>query len=104
MNLSKLSPTLVGFLQSLGVAIYCSLVALFFWSMGNNLDEPPQILGMAMMLFLLVFSASVCGTLVFGYPVYLMMGQNIKRALQILAYTMVFSVLIFGLILLLIIL
>lgn len=104
MNLNQMSAARVGFLQAVGVAIYCSLVSLFFWSMGNNLDEPPQILGMAMMLLLLVFSAAVCGILVFGYPSYLMTQQNIKRALQILAYTMIFSVLIFGVILLLIIL
>lgn len=99
-----MSPVLVGFLQSVGVAIYCALVSLFFWSMGNNLDEPPQILGMATMLFLLVFSVAVCGTLVFGYPSYLMIGQNIKRALHILAYTLLFSILILGIVLLAIVL
>lgn len=93
---------LIGFLQSLGVAIYCSLIALFIWNLDRSFDQSPQVLNMVLMLFLLVFSVAICGTLVFGYPVYLLIGHNVKRALHILAYTMLFSLLMLLVILLII--
>jgi len=44
------------------------------------------------MLTLLVFSAAITGTLVFGYPVYLVLVKNkIKEALTILAFTLLFT-------------
>ena len=103
MKLNKISPNLIGFLQALGVAIYCSLVALFFWSMGNNVEKSPEFLGMALILFLLVFSATVCGILVFGYPIYLVIQKDVKRAVKILAHTLFYSIIIFLIILITII-
>ncbi|MFA6307298.1 MAG: hypothetical protein WCS88_03765 [Patescibacteria group bacterium] len=105
MNLDKMSAGWIGFLQTLGVAIYCSLVALFFRLMGNNqVENAPEIWGIALMLFLLVFSAAVCGLLVFGYPIYLIIQHNIKRALQILAFNFLYAVIMFIIILSVIIL
>jgi len=100
MNLNKLSPSLVGFLQAIAVGIYCSLVASFFWFTGNNFSQSPEILVATLMLFLLVFSATACATLVFVYPVYLMLQHDIRRALKILAYTLLYAIIVFIVILL----
>ncbi|MCD4760745.1 hypothetical protein K8R42_02490 [bacterium] len=102
MKLEKMSAALVGFLQVIGVAIYCSLVALFFWSMGNNVGQSPEFLGIALMLFLLVFSATFCGLLVFAYPAYLIINKQTKKALKILGFTLLYAILIFVIILLII--
>jgi len=105
MKLTKMSPVLVGLLQAIGVAIYCSLVAIFFRLMNSSrIENSPEIWGIALMLFLLVFSAAVCGILVFGYPIYLIAQRDVKKALNILAYTLLYAIIIFVLILLIIIL
>lgn len=75
--------------------VYCALVsALFHLFSVLHLQEPPQFLAMAFMLTLLVFSAAVCGSLVFGYAVYLAINKEIKSALKVLFYTLL-SVLLF---------
>lgn len=44
------------------------------------------------MLTLLVFSAAVSGSIVFGYPAYLTLVKNkIKEALTILAFTLLYT-------------
>jgi hypothetical protein len=97
MRLDKLNTALVGFLQALGIAIYCFLVSQFFNFMQRFSDkpDPPHFLGGALMLLLLVFSVALCGILVFAYPVYLFINKKIKKALYILAYTLLFFFIIF---------
>lgn len=93
--MKKLSTPLIGFLQALGVAIYCGLVATFFWYM-EKIDIPePNFFGVALMLLLLVVSAAITGLLVFGYPVYLTMHGKVKQALPILGYTFLYAILFF---------
>ena len=46
------------------------------------------------MLTLLVFSAAVTGSLVFGYPVYLILNKQTKEGVSIFAYTLLFLVVI----------
>lgn len=104
MKIDKMSVSLVGFLQAIGVAIYCSLISLFLWTLGRNIENAPEIASGAVMLMLLVFSAAVCGTLVFGYPGYLVFDKNIKRALQVLGFTFLYLLIIFILIVLFVIL
>lgn len=97
MNLDKSSTGLVGFFQAMGVAIYCFLIASFFNYMErfSGMPDPPHALGALIMLLLLVVSATICGVLVFGYPVYLILRQNTKRAIKIIAYTITYSIAIF---------
>jgi len=96
MKLKKLSPNTIGLLQSIAVAIYCSLVAGFFQVMDKFGPKVkiPEISMILLILFLLVFSAAVSGLLVFGYPAYLMLHKDAKRALQILGCTFLYSLLI----------
>jgi len=89
------SPALIGFLQALGVAVYCGLIASFFFYMAKTKAEPPGFFGFFLLLALFVFSAAVTGSLVFGYPAYLaLVKSKIKEALTILAYTLLFGLLI----------
>lgn len=96
MNKTKLS--LIGFLQALGVVIYCSLIASLFWFFKIFSETPPEFWGTVLMLTLLVFSASVTGSLVFGYSAYLVLNQRIKEALTLLAYTLLYFLGIIGII------
>lgn len=90
MNLKKLSPATIGLLQALAVTLYCTLVSSFFRLM-NDLPRTPGVFHVTLVLFLLVFSAAVCGLVVFGYPAFLMINKHTKRAVAILAYTFLFS-------------
>lgn len=80
----------VGFYQALGAAVYISLVATFMRYIGDGGQEPSGMLGMMLALLLLVFSAAVCGSIIFGFPVYLLMHNRIKEALAVLGYTFVY--------------
>ena len=85
----------VGLCQALLVAVYCGSVATFFSFMARTADPPMPFFGFFLMLLLLVFSAAITGSLVFGYPVYLaVINRKIKEAAEILAYTLAFSLLI----------
>ena len=90
-NLEKEKPYTIGLCQALGVTIYCGLVALFFNYLTQTVDKP-GFYGFFFMMLLLVFSAAITGSLVFGFSVYLAVVKNkIKEALQVLAYTLIFS-------------
>ncbi len=91
------NPSLIGFLQALGVTLYSVLIGCFFYFM-SEISARPGLLGVVLMLLLLVFSAAVTGSIVFGYPAFLALNKNIREALKILAYTLLYSL---GIILLL---
>ena len=88
MNKSKL--LLIGFLQALSLIIYCTLISGIFWLGENFFKGPPDFIITAFILLLFVFSAAVTGSIVFAYPVYLALNQQIKEALSIFAYTILF--------------
>ena len=85
----------IGLCQALFVTVYCGLVALLFNYLTKAIPSGPGFFGFFFMLILLVFSAAVTGSVVFGYPVYLALAKNkIKEALTILAFTLAFSLVI----------
>ncbi len=89
----KKSPLLVGFLQALGVTVYCFLIIGFFYLMEkySPTSSEPQFFGAAIMLIIFVFSAAITGSIVFGYPAYLILKQNkVKEGLQTLGYFALF--------------
>lgn len=92
-KISKMHPSSIGFLQALGVALYCLVVSglLNSFQSGQTL---PQFWGLAIFLLLFVVSATITGLLVLGYPGYLIFKHKIKRALSVFAYTLAFAVLI----------
>lgn len=90
-TLEKEKPYVIGLCQALGVTIYCALMAVLFSFLTQSRSRP-GFFGFFAMLMMLVFSAAVTGSLVFGYPAYLTLVKNkIKDALTILAFTLLFS-------------
>lgn len=89
---------LIGFLQALGVALYCALVGGTFWLFDKFFISPPGFLGVVLILTFFVFSAAVTGSLVFGYSAYLVLNQKIKEALTIFAYTLLYCLAILAVI------
>lgn len=90
--------SLIGLLQAMGVIGYCVLIALLFNFLGKT-QQPPGFLGAAAMLVILVFSAAVSGSIVFGYPAYLFFKEGrIKDSLLILLFTGVFCLIIVAII------
>lgn len=88
----------IGLLQAIGVITYCVLIALLFNSLSKaSIQEPIGFIGSAMMLVLLVFSAGVTGSIVFGYPAYLFFKQGkVKEPLLILLFTSICCLAILG--------
>jgi hypothetical protein len=68
---------------------YVLMVVLLINELDNFMPQMPQILGMAFMLLLLVFSVTVSGLFVFGYPAYLVFQKKIKEALATLLVTLI---------------
>lgn len=88
--MKKLSPSLIGFLQALGVAVYCTLIGGFF-QLGNKIfPKQSDFLTSILILILLVFSAAITGMIVFGYSAYLALNQKIKEALDVFFYTLLY--------------
>ena len=100
MSHKKISLPLTGLLQALGIAVYTGLVAAFMWNMEKTTFQPNGVIGVMMMLFLLVFSAAICGLLFFGRSIYLAFDKQTKEAAVLLGYTFLFSIIIFTIILL----
>lgn len=93
-KLNKMHPSSVGFFQALGVGIYCFLISGVLNYLDHISVSPPKIWGLAILLFLLVFSVVITSLLIFGYPIYLTIKGNIKKALSTFGFTVVFFVLI----------
>ena len=90
----KYSPSAIGLLQAAGVLVYCGLIAALFYFLAKT-SSPPNFFGIFVMLALLVLSAAITGSLVFGYPAYLtLIKHRPKEALTILSYTLLYSLII----------
>ncbi len=101
----EMTPSTIGLVQAVGIVAYCALISGFFWLMEEISVKPPQILASTLILLLLVFSAAVCGLIVFGYPAYLALNKkDFRKPVLILGYTFIFSLAIIGIILLFIML
>ncbi len=94
--MKKLSLSLIGFLQALGVVLYCSFVGSFLYFGNKFFPKEPSFLINVLILVLLVFSAAITGSIVFVYPAYLALNQKIKEALHVFFYTLLYSLGIIG--------
>lgn len=94
MKKAKLSS--IGLLQALGVTAYCFLVGLFIWNANNFFADRPGFMNIVFVLVLLVVSAGITGSIVFGYPAYLALKQKIKEALLVSVYTLLYSLGLLG--------
>ena len=55
------------------------------------MPQPDQSLAIIMMLLLLVLSAAITGFLFFGYAAYLALHQQMRKAIQLVIYTTLYS-------------
>ncbi len=95
-------PSFIGLLQALGIMFYTGLIAGLFRFIERVTTRPPGYMGIVFLLFLLVFSAAITGLIVFGYPAVLTINKRVKEALNVLAYTLMYSLVILVIILLLV--
>ncbi len=87
-DLSK-NPFKGGFISAAFTLVYVAAIALVFILLDRMTAVPPEFLGIIFVLSLLVLSAAVCGTLVFGIPVLLFIDKEYKKGLSFLGYTLV---------------
>jgi len=77
------------FLDSLGTALYIILVAsLIYFLNTGNFDNTRSVIIPITMLMLLVFSAAIVGSLIFGRPILWYMEGNKKEAISLLLNTL----------------
>lgn len=77
----------LGFVQALGVALYCSFVGLFFWKGNELFGKVPNFFGPVAFLLLLSFSVLICGLLVFYQPYRLFFDNKKKEAADLVLYS-----------------
>lgn len=107
--MTKLHVSSIGFLQALGVLVYCGLINGLFWWLGSGFNSYTNyvsngrydFLMMVVMLILMVLSVAVIGLLIFGYFAYLILNKKVREALSLLGFTFLY---IIGFIMILIIL
>lgn len=86
----KTSLCLISFLQALGLAFYCSLVAILFWKGNNLFGNDPNYWGPVLFLIIFTTSALISALLVLAYPVYLIwQKKQIAKAIRLIGYTAV---------------
>ena len=73
--------------NAVGVFAYVMLVALLMTNAGKIFEDDPSFWGPVAFLLLFVFSALVCGLLVFGRPIYLWLDNAKKEAVKMLLFT-----------------
>ena len=78
---------LQGFLQALGVFVYCGLIGLFMFNANHILGKTDNF--SSPILFLLLFSTSVlvCALFVFYKPYKLFFDNKKKEAINVVVYT-----------------
>ena len=85
---------LIAFLQALGMALYCSLIALFMWNANSMFGKITDFRGPLLFLVLFTTSALISALITLGYP-FILFYQKKKpvEALRLIIYTAGFLVL-----------
>lgn len=91
MKKFELSPFFSGFLQALGVFVYCILVAILLRN-GEKLFGSKVEPFIAIVLILILFSTSalICALIVGAYPAFIYFSdsrENLKKALKIIIWS-----------------
>ncbi len=83
-------PAVIALIQALGLSAYIALVASLMYRIGDLMPTPNSpILGISFMLMLFVLSALVCGSIMLGYPLLLAKEGKIKKAIEIVGFSMI---------------
>ncbi len=100
MKIQKLSLPMIGFLQAMGLTVYCSLVSILFWQGNRLFGRVPNYLGPFLFLVIFTTSALVSALITLSYPFLLFWEKKqTKEALKLVGYTAGWLVLIAVLIL-----
>jgi hypothetical protein len=86
-----------GFIQALGVTIYCSLVGLLMWKGNTIFGNTPNFFGPVAVLLLFSVSAMICGLMVFYKPYKLFFDGSKKEAIDLVLATTVWLFIFFAL-------
>jgi len=93
------NPLFIGFLQSLGLSLYISLIALVIWNGETWFGRIGNFLGPILFLSLFVVSAIICALIALAYPFIVFWDRkNTKEAMKMVFYTagwLTFFVLLF---------
>lgn len=81
-------------IDAAAVAVYVTGVSLLFSNAERIFGKMTGFLGPMAMLLLLVVSAAITGSLVFGRPVYMIYNGQKKEGIKMIFYTLGFLVLI----------
>jgi hypothetical protein len=77
-----------GFLSALGVSLYTLLVSFVMNNGQKWFGQANGVLGPMLILMLLVFSVAVVGSLLFGWPAYLVMTGDKSIGIKQLFYNL----------------
>lgn len=83
----KFSPALLGFIQALGVTVYCSFVGVIFWKGNEIFGKLDRYIGPVAFLLLFIASAMICALMVFYQPYLLFFDGKKKEALETVVNT-----------------
>jgi len=95
MKIQKLSLPMVGFLQALGLTLYCSLVSILFWQGNKLFGNVPNYMGPFLALVIFTTSALISALITLGYPFLLFWEKKQTReALRLVCYTVCWLIVI----------
>lgn len=77
----------LGFIQALGVTLYCSLVGILFWKGSLIFGRVPNYFGPVAFLLLFSVSALISGLVVFYQPYKLFFAGKKQAAIDLVLYT-----------------
>lgn len=79
-----------GFLQALGIVLYCGLIGAFFWNANKIFPPKDTFLAPIAMLTLFSTSALICSLIVFYRPYKLFFEGKKKEAIDVVVNTAIF--------------
>ena len=77
----------LGFIQALGVLVYCSLVGLLMWKGNTLFGKDADYFAPVTVLMLFSVSALICGLIVFYQPYVLFFDGKKKEAASLVLHT-----------------
>lgn len=83
----KYPPKITGFLQALGVSLYCLFVGVIFLTGNEIFGKNDKYIGPVAFLLLFISSALICALIVFYNPYLLFFNGKKKEALETVVNT-----------------
>jgi hypothetical protein len=83
----KYSSGILGFLQALGVTVYCLFVGVIFWKGNEIFGKNDRYIGPVTFLLLFISSAMICALLVLYKPYLLFFDGKKKEAIETVVNT-----------------